>query len=84
MGAQEESHWENPYVGVGLLDPGPIHLALNRGRPPARLPGPQVFPRHSASAGVGELLGGVVNGKTRGPLGGREGFHFPERSPGTL
>ena len=75
-----ESLGDNPYLGVGLLHPGP----LNRGRPPARVAGPQVFPRHSASAGVGELLGGVVNGKTRGPLVGREGFHFPERSPGTL
>ena len=43
---------------------------------PAPLPGPRslVLPWHSASAGVGELLGSVVHGKTRGPLGGTEGF----------
>ena len=43
---------------------------------PAPLPGTRslALPWHSASAGVGELLGSVVQGKTRGPLGGREGL----------
>ena len=43
---------------------------------PAPLPGTRslVLSWESASAGVGELLGSVVHGKTRGPLGGREGL----------
>ena len=63
------------------VDEGPAHPPAGTAPPgaepwPAPLPGPRslVLPWHSASAGVGELLGSVVHGKTHGPLDGREGF----------
>ena len=62
----------------------PLHLVRNRGRPPAPAPGPQVFPGHSASGGVGDLLGSVLHKKSRGPLGDREDSPVPGREPGTL
>ena len=69
-------------MGVRPARPGPLHLVRNRGRPPAPAPGPQVFPGHSASAAVGDPLGSVVLGKSRGgPLCGREGFQLPGHQP---
>ena len=62
-------------------------LARNRGQLCATAPGPKVFPGHSASAGVGDLLGSVVLGETRDPLGCREALQFPGHQPwdpGTL
>ena len=67
---------------MGLTRQDLFHLTWNRGRPHARPAGTQVFPGHSASAGVGELLGSVVHRKTRGPLGGREGFQFSGHESG--
>ena len=63
-----------PVRGRGSRPPGPAPPGAEPW--PAPLPGPRslVLPWHSASAGVGELLGSVVHGKTRGPLGGSEGF----------
>ena len=74
-------------MGLRPASPGPLHLARNRGRPPAPAPGPQVFPGRSASVVVGDLLGTVLLGKMRGPLGGREALQFPGHEPwdpGTL
>ena len=68
-------------MGLRSACPGPLHLAQNRGWPPVPAPGPQVFPGHSASAGVGDPLGSVVLGKTCSPLGGREGFQLPRHEP---
>ena len=80
-GLRPEYPPENPCKGVGHTRPGTLRLAQYCGRPPAADQGPQVFPGHSASAGVGDLLGSVVLGKMRGPLGGREGFQFPGHKP---
>ena len=68
-------------MGMGRSCPGPIRLVWKRSQRPARAPRPQVFPGHSASAGVGDLLGSVIHEKTRGPLGGREAFQFPRQEP---
>ena len=68
---------------VRTASPGPLHLAHNRGW---AQPWPQV-PRSSlgtlpvrAFVG-GDLMGSVVHRKTRGPLGGRQGFQFPGDEP---
>ena len=58
-----------------------VHRAWHFRPSPAEAPGLQVFPGHSAYAAVGDLLRSMVHGKTRGPLGYREGFHFPGREP---
>ena len=76
-----ETPQKNGSEGDGPARPDPLHLARNLGRPPAQAPRPQVFPGHSACAGVAELLDSVVHGKTRGPLGGSEGFRFPGHDP---
>ena len=49
------------------------------GKSPAQAPGPQVFPVHTVSEELGELLGSVAQGKSRGPLCGREGFCLTEQ-----
>ena len=71
-------------MGLRPARPVHLHLAWNRGRPPAPAPGAQVFPGHSASAGVGDLLKKMVRGKTRRSVRCREGFRVPGPSPGTL
>ena len=68
-------------MGMGRSCPGPLRLVLKRSQRPAPAPGPQVFPGHFASAGVGDLLGSVIHEKTRGPLGGRESSQFPRQEP---
>ena len=60
---------------------GQLHPARNRGRPPARAPGPQVVLGRSASVGLGDQLGSVVHRKPGSRLGGREGFQFPGQEP---
>ena len=71
-------------MGEGSARQGPLHLARNLGWPPVPAPGPQGIPGRSASACLEDLLLRVVHRKTRGPLGGREGFHSLDSSPGTL
>ena len=83
-GLRPEYPPENPCKGVGHTRPGTLRLAQYCGRPPAADQGPQVFPGHSASAGVGVLLKRIVRGKTRRPVRCREGFRVPGPSPGTL
>ena len=68
-------------MGVCPARPVHVHRAWHCRQSPAEAPGLQVFPGHSASEGVGDLLRSMVHGKTRGPLGYREGFHFPGREP---
>ena len=89
QGHRPDSRRENRSVDQGSARPDPLHLARNRGRPlfPAPLPGPTslVLPGHSASAGVGELLGRVVHGGKRLVLwvAGRASLNS-DSSPGTL
>ena len=82
--AQAENPRQNRSLGKGPARQGPLHLARNLGWPPVPAPGPQGFPGRSASAGLEDLLLRVIHGKKRGPLGGREGFHSLDMSPGTL
>ena len=63
---------------------GPLALREPRGKSPTQAPGPQVFPAHTVCEELGELLGSVAHGESRGPLGGRVGFRFPDRCLGTL
>ena len=69
-------------MGLCPARPVHLHLAWNRGGPPALAPGAQVFPGHSASAGVGDLLKRMIGGKTRGPVWCREGFPSPDPAQG--
>ena len=55
---------------------GRLALREPLGKFPAQAAGPQVFPAHTVSEGLGELQGCVAWGKSRGPLGGRESFCF--------
>ena len=68
-------------MGMGPARPGPAPHSMEPWLAPRTAPGPQFIPGHSASAGVGDLLGSVVLGKSHGPLGGREGFQFPGHEP---
>ena len=52
---------------------GRLALRQPPGKSPAQAPDPQVFPAHTVSEELGELLGSVAHGKSRGSLGGREG-----------
>ena len=51
-----------------------LALRESPGKSPVQAPDPEVFPSHTVSEELGELLGSVAHGKSRGPLGGREGF----------
>ena len=66
---------------MGVCPARPVHLHRVRhcSQSLAVTPGLQIFPGHSAYAAVGDLLRSMVHGKTRGPRGYREGFHFPGR-----
>ena len=58
-------------------------MAYARPQPPV----PKYSRRTLSLRGLGELMGSVGQGKTHGPLGGREGFRFPghePRDPGDL
>ena len=68
-------------MGVCLARPVHLHRVRHCSQSPAETPGLQIFPGHSAYASVGDLLRSMVHGKTRGPRGYREGFHFPGREP---
>ena len=68
-------------MGVCPARPVHVHRARHCSQSPAVTPGLQVFHGHSAYAAVGDLLRSMVHGKTRSPLGYREGFHFPGREP---
>ena len=63
---------------------GRLALREPLGKSPAQAPGPQVFPVHTVSEELGDLLGSVAHGKWLGPLCGRVGFLFPDRCLGTL
>ena len=63
---------------------GRLALREPLGKSTAQAPGTQVFPAHTVSEELGELLGSVDPGKSCGPLGGRVGFSFPDRCLGTL
>ena len=79
-GRRADSPRENPFVGVGP----PARPAPPGTEPwpaPAPAPGPQVFPGHSASAGVGHLPGSVVPGKTGGAPCERASVHFHGQRP---
>ena len=55
---------------------GRLAIRQPPGKSPAQAPVPQVFPAHTVSEELGELLGSVAHGKSRGPLGGGVGFRF--------
>ena len=55
---------------------GRLALREPLGKSPTQAPGPQVFPAHTVCEELGELLGSVAHGKSRGPLGGGVGFRF--------
>ena len=59
------------------------HLAFREfpGKFPTQASRPQVYPAHSVCARLGVLLGSVPQGKSRGPLGGREGSYVHEQVP---
>ena len=63
---------------------GRLAIRQPPGKSPAQAPGPQVFRAYTVSEELGELMGSVAHGKSRGPLGGRVGFRFPDRCLGTL
>ena len=60
-------------LGHSPGESGRLAIIQPPGKSPAEAPGPQVFPAHTVSEELGELLGSVAHGKSRGPLGGREG-----------
>ena len=60
-------------LGHSPGESGRLAIIQPPGKSPAQAPGPQVFPAHTVSEELGELLGSVAHGKSRGPLGGREG-----------
>ena len=76
-----DSLGENPFVGISPACLNPLYLARNRGRIPVSAPGPYFFPGHSASVGVGDLLGILVHGKMHGSLGSRESIQFEGHDP---
>ena len=61
-------------LGHSPIERGRLAIRQPPGKSPAQAPGPQVFPVHTVSEELGELLGSVVHGKAHGPLDGREGF----------
>ena len=60
---------------------GRLALREPPGKSPAQVPSPQVFPAHTVSEELRELLGNAAQGKLRGSLGAREGFRFPGQVP---
>ena len=64
------------WFGLSSRERGRLAIRQHPGKSPAQAPGPQVFPAHTVSEELGELLGSVAHGKSRGPLGGGVGFRF--------
>ena len=61
-----------------------VHRAWHCRQSPAEAPGLQVFPGHSASAGVGDLLKVGSTGKRAVLWGTGRASSSPDTSPGTL